>query len=391
MKPLAKASISFGTTGSVSWADRYGHFKIKKWWLNIRNQSITVSARGLQFTFKPKLKNQLTNFLFIQISNDGCARIFCLNETEKGKKASNIAILIHGFGIDIGPFTLSRHGNNWEDACNLFKTDPDLSDYDFYMLDHWDDESLVNSSFELACFLRIARRVYGKKSQFILLGHSAGGLIARHYTVSKFFVPGTVDRFLMLATPNDGSLASLLHFEPSRIFEEDMDGDGSASTEIMKGSDFLNCLNNKSEMPLECKRLWMIDKTLQDYRGLNPDIPCAILAGEVKMGIISYLNRIGTELESAAGKWLGKKAEDWVKRSLNNINKKILDKIPEGDILISLKSQLIQNVPFQFLPYPHGFINIPDNREDPRYLAMKEFILTDKISHKNNTLKGIAI
>ena len=49
-------------------------------------------------------------------------------------------------------------------------------------------------------------------------------LIVRHCTVSKYYGTGTVDRFLMLATPNGGSVASLIHVEPRESSEDEMNG-----------------------------------------------------------------------------------------------------------------------------------------------------------------------
>jgi hypothetical protein len=319
------------------------------------------------------LADQPSDFLFVRISKEGHGEAYALKQPKVGTR--HAVVLVHGFGVDFGPISPSQPGNSWQTARDLFESDPDLSNYDIYMPMYWDDQSLVDSSLELGCFFRMLRKAHGKEAQIIVLGHSAGGLIVRHYTVSTSYVPGTVDRFLMLATPNGGSLASRLHLEPGKTPDNNMDGDGTASKELLEGSPFLNCLNNRSETPLVCAKTFLVNRSLQDHRGLNPNVPCAILAGNVKMGLVDSLKRIGKDVGDFLKKWLGKEAEDWVKEAVSAINKKILEKIPEGDILISLENQLIKGVPFDFLPYAHGFIHRPKDRSDKRYVLMKRFIL----------------
>ena len=365
LKPLSGAEIAFGGNSSKSQTNEAGFFKMNPWWLTARKKEIKVTAPGAEVTFKLDL-DSLQNLFFIKIPNDGSPKVFCLKETQKDPKLSNAVILVHGFGVDFGPFTLSRHRNSWEKASKLFESDPDLSRYDFYMPDHWDDQSLVKSSQELGCFLRLVRHAYGPNAKIIILAHSAGGLIVRHYTVSKFFEPGTVDGFVMLATPNGGSFASLIHIEPDIVTERNRDGTGAAAQEILSYSDFLNCLNNMSQMPLACKNTFLIDKSLQGLTGLNPDIPCAIVAGEVRGLIINLLNKL---VDAASGTSFEETFDSLMNFTLN--------KIPQGDVLVSLENQLIRGIPFYLLPAPHGFIHRPKDGQDDRYLIMKRFILTE--------------
>ena len=365
LKPLNGAEIAFDGSSSKSQTNKAGFFEMHPWWLTARKKEITVTAPSAEVTFKLDL-DSLQNLFFIKIPNDGSPKVFCLKEPQKDLKPSNAVILVHGFGVDFGPFTLSRHRNSWEKASKLFETDPDLTRFDFYMPDHWDDQSLVKSSLELGCFLRLVRHAYGPKAKIIILAHSAGGLIVRHYTVSKFFEPGTMDGFVMLATPNGGSFASLIHIEPDIVTGRNRDGNGAAASEILSYSDFLNCLNNMSQMPLACKNTFLIDKSLQGLTGLNPDIPCAIIAGEVRGLFINLL----TNLVDAAS---GTSFEE----TFDSLMNFILDKIPQGDVLVSLENQLIRGIPFYLLPAPHGFIHRPKDGQDDRYLIMKRFILTE--------------
>ncbi len=389
--PHDSATLSLGTTGIVARTNNYGYFRIKSWWPSARDKAVTLSAKGIKTRFGLDLEDRLSNLLFIDVKDNGHAEVYCLREDLLKREASNAVILVHGFGINVGAFTLSKDRNSWGPAYNLFVTDPELSEYDFFLLDHRDDQSLVTSSFELACFLRLTRHAYGETDRIVVLGHSAGGLITRHYMVSRFYRPGTVDRFLMLATPNEGSVAGLFYFDPMRMSDNDTNGESRASQEILPDSDFLNCLNNRSETPIECKRILQIDKGLQDYRGLNPAVPCAILAGEVKHSLVSNIEDAGKKVGFFLKDWFGQDAEDWVKNVMDRINRDISAKFPDGDLLVTLKSQLIHAVPYGFAPYPHGFIHRPEDRSDKRYLMMKEFILKGTLTDTREDVENITL
>jgi hypothetical protein len=374
-RPIVGAKVCFSGDDRVVQADENGYFRLEKWWLMAQNTPIRVTAPGVELTVALDLKDSLTSHLFIHVSKGKKASACCLNESERRENRAGVVVLIHGFGVDFGSFSLSGKENTWKSAHDLFVTDPEFRDFDFYMLDHWDDDSLVQSCRELARFLAMIRHTYGPEPRIILLGHSAGGLIIRHYSVSRFYIPGTVERFMMMATPNDGSLLSILHFESKGVRFREPDGKGAASYEIFKSSDYLKCLNNKSDSGLDCYELFGIDKNLQDYRGLNPDVPRTIVAGEVKAHLNTQFDRAGNRMEDLFNNWLGEEAGNWVKKSMNKINNGILERIPDGDLIVSLKSQLMPDVPFTFLPYPHGYIHRPKGRDDARYQTMKRFIL----------------
>ncbi len=390
-RPLENATVSLGTTGLLAETNAYGYFKIDAWWPRLKRKSVTVSARGICLTFKPDWDDRISNFVYIGIPSDGKPNVFCLDASIPSGEPSNAVVLVHGFGIDIGRFTPSPEGNSWRKAYALFESDPDLSAYDFYMVDHWDDQDLVQSSLELACFLRMLKQAYPQKGGVIVMGHSAGGLIVRHYTVSPFFEPGAVTRFLMLATPNHGSLAALLHFEPDPFKTRNVDGDGTAAMEILPGSPFLDCLNRRSKRPDECSRTFKIDRNLQDARGLNPDIPCAILAGEVMEKLKEKAQKEGKALGVEIQELFGNGAGNWFDGLFQGLSSRFFDKMQQGDLLVSLKSQLIEGVPHAILPYAHGFLQTPDDTNDVRYRAMKNFILKGKLDNNEPKSETIAI
>ena len=84
-----------------------------------------------------------------------------------------------------------------------------------------------------------------------LVAHSMGGLVSRSYIQGESYIPGSVDRLLMFATPNHGSHVSykLRHtpWAPGHIADLDLitnhDRDAPAHQDMTPGSDFLLSLN----------------------------------------------------------------------------------------------------------------------------------------------------
>ena len=52
---------------------------------------------------------------------------------------------------------------------------------------------------------------------------------------------------------------------------------------------------------------------------------------------------MGKEFGETLRKWFGQDAEDSIKDAADAINKKVLDKIPEGDTLLSLTKKLVDS------------------------------------------------
>ncbi len=398
--PAINACIQIADGKNVYRTDALGFFRIAAPWRKISKKPVAFSVAGRDIQFSLDMKNALSRYLFIRISEQGIPEILCIRETE-GERQGNThpVVLIHGFGLDIGAFRPTADLKGWEKACNLFRQDPDFKDtHSFYILNHWDDESFAASSLNLACFLRILKHVHGEETGIILLTHSAGSLIARHYTVSKYFKPGTVERFMMLAPPNKGSQAALLHVDDG----DNSDGDGSAAKELLPDSRFLNCLNNIPQKGSKCETEFMINPYLQNRQGINPDIPCVIVAGDVRDVVIdktyegvSLVKKMAQEtwdwvnilIQGEGGSqsnMAGKDRADDSGLSDEEAVKDYADKnnIPRGDLLVSLESQLIEDVPYIILPYPHGFMQRPESFEDERYRVMKSFILTGRLEER---------
>ena len=53
--------------------------------------------------------------------------------------------------------------------------------------------------------------------------------------------------------------------------------------------------------------------------------------------------------------------------------------IPEGDLIVDLESALIQDIPHVIVPYDHASLIIPEDSQDIRYQAIKQFLLNGSL------------
>ena len=366
MQPLEGVSVSFGEDDGAVRTDAQGYFRLTKSWFSARDKQLKISGPKVGISVQHKLEDNLRNFLLITVSQDGRATVFCLDESTTQKKNNRPVVLVDEYGSE-SVFSIFS-ASSWKEANDLFTADPDLSKFDFYMTVLRGDRSAVDSTKKLGAFLRMVQRAYGDEGKAIVLAHGMGGLIVRHYTVSAFYKPDTVSRYLMLATPNAGRL----------IGAPVGQGAGPTSGGVAP-DDFMNCLNNVEDLKVGCRDRYLIDSGLQNPVGLNPEVRCAVMAGEVKANVASGLNVSMGNLKDWLIANFGVEAGVGADNLQIQLNK-LLDKLPPGDVVVSLKNQLIKDVPFEFLPYAHGLLHRPKDRDDDRYVMMKRFILTGTIS-----------
>ena len=244
--------------------------------------------------------------------------------------------------------------------------------------EYCDDQDIVQSSRELGWVLKCARELTDKDC--ILLCHSMGGIVCRHYTVSNWFVPGSIDRLLMVGTPNHGTNRAILHFDGF-----DADGDGTAARQLLAGSDFIMVLNRQTSKA--AAHQFMIKPGLQNSQGINPDVPCAIIAGEVVQKTIQDMKKAGIQtslnMEILFEEFLKLLRENfaitvdseaikkWLYEFLSPILEKInnsLSSIPGSDLIVPLNSALIPGVPTRIINFVHGQLLEPGGVDDIRYV-----------------------
>ena len=86
-------------------------------------------------------------------------------------------------------------------------------------------------------------------------------------------------------------------------------------------------------MPQACNNLFFIDKSRQSYTGLNPDIPTAIVAGEIKSKIVQGVEQTSDQVKRWVKSWFGVKSEKYADEALNEL-REMLDKLPPGDVIV---------------------------------------------------------
>ena len=150
--------------------------------------------------------------------------------------------MVHAFGPDFNPVQMIVNKNKWDRIKDIIKSDKDLHHIDAFERYYPNRQDIVRSSKTLADDIKILQRIYDTK--VTLLAYSAGGLICRHHTVSEDYVPGSIDKLLLIGTPNHGRHPGILNL--NAMFEKD---DHSITKEITVGSLFLTALNNNTNNP----------------------------------------------------------------------------------------------------------------------------------------------
>ncbi len=359
--------------------DEKGFFEIRDRKYNLKKDVLVIETRQhgriIEYPLKSKtgLEHNFDKVLHIvNIKEDGHVEVMYLKEDDYPEKRATLPVLmVHGFGPDFGPFKIPLEKKKWNQPKGMFEKDQDLKGFDFFLFEYFDDQDIVQSSKELSWAIERLGRIYEQK--IVLLAFSMGGLVCRHYLVSDWYNEGSIEKLLMVGTPNHGCDLALVHLDMDLE-----DGDGTASEEIMVDSDFLRALNNKAINSSQ-KQKYRINGQLQDYRGLNPEIDYAIIAGEVTrkikegfretkksfMGIIydifDFFDKIFSEV---LGEGLDKDQLLWffedLTREAGKPLEEIINGLPPGDLIVTLESVTIEGVPLVTIPYIHGYLILPE-------------------------------
>ncbi|CAA9427168.1 MAG: hypothetical protein AVDCRST_MAG64-3240, partial [uncultured Phycisphaerae bacterium] len=162
---------------------------------------------------------------------------------EKYDPARPLVLLIHGLDSD---------SVMWGSMVNLLQADG----HQVACFNYPDDGPIADAGLLLADGLADLRVKHPNAKPVMVIGHSMGGLVARHYVEGPAF-RGDVDRLLMLGTPNSGSSwtgwrwATEWHSQYKTCQREGNwtwsrltdDGNGEAARDLQPGSEFLKSLN----------------------------------------------------------------------------------------------------------------------------------------------------
>jgi pimeloyl-ACP methyl ester carboxylesterase len=174
-----------------------------------------------------------------------------LEDDGRGRSANQpVVVLLHGFNA-----TRATNG--------ALLTPIRAADIPCGTFAYPNDHDIATSAQSLSSELRkFAKRYPGRP--VMLIGHSMGGIVARACIENPSYDPGNVDRLIMIAPPNQGSL--IAHFAVgtdlwehwlarrsggpwTRMRESIVDGLGEAADELCTESKFLKELNARPRHP----------------------------------------------------------------------------------------------------------------------------------------------
>ena len=406
LRPVSGVKVRFQGEKNYAVTDKRGFFELQERKYNIKKKFIDIDIfdsgmKGQTISYPAKPPSLLdqnhkhTHIVHIK-KNGNIAVSYLRGVDENVEKQKQPLLLVHGFGPDFGPIRFIRKVKNWTTIKNMIETDMDLDQFDVFLFSYPDDQDIIKSSGELADTIELIRRIYNQ--QIRLLGFSAGGLVCRHYTVCDWYLENSIQDLLIIGTPNHGSDLAVLHME-----NDFTDGDGGASIELIPGSDFLLALNNDTE-ELRLKKKYKINTQLQDEKGLNPDVPISIIAGEVTESIreelinshesaVNSMAEIAFFFNDFLNGFLGQgidrhtlmmRFKESYKQGNNSINE-MVDEIPPGDLVVNLDSAIIEGVPYITLSFTHLQLILPEDDLDIRYQVIKDYLITGNL--RNSSIK----
>ncbi len=368
---LVPADVTVSAGDITAGTDEMGFFSFRKSIFGLSGLSLRISFHGIKGTIDVPLVKEGCEPFFVIILRDGKVDVYRLKK-KQGSKPRNPVFFVHGSRFN-DFFFISEEVNlrTWQKMFNLLKEDYELSGFVFYRFNYPSEQDIVKSSFQLSSAVYRYRKIMDNKQPIMLVGYGLGGLVLRHYTVSKGYIAGSVNRMVLIGTPNHGY--SFL-----------ISSDKASSKQAMSGSDFLKALNREEGAKLVGR--YRIEPALQGTNGLNNSVKTFVIAGNASRGIKHYLRRFsrktGKFMESLIerlhqlfnGDYNVTNITEQYRRFQKYIEERI-DELPDGDLIVSLESAKIKGADSITIGYSHTMLIQPGDKEDVRYLALKDILL----------------
>ena len=391
-RPLAGVKVEIAGEGDFCFTNENGFFQLQRRQYHIKEDFINITlfnaGQTIKYPANPSPELNINNgriFHLVNIPANGQVKIAFLKKIQDSVQKHPV-LMVHAFGPDFHPVQSIVNKNKWGRIKEIIKTDNDLMHIDAFERYYPNHQDIVLSSEKLSADMEILQRIYDTKAA--LLAYSTGGLICRHYLISENYITGSIDKLLMIGTPNHGRHPGILNF--NAIFDKK---DNSITKEITVGSLFLTALNNNTNKAA-IKYQFKISSDLQDFRGLNTDVQYGIIAGEYTRAMKATMQKTHDEFVDIAEDlviWMDEMLKEKFDRDKamqmlktpNSERDKFIDElmqgIPEGDLIVDLESALIQHVPFKVIPFDHASLIIPEEAEDIRYQLIKSFLLNGSL------------
>ncbi len=375
--PLVGAQVRLeGGEASVR-TDDDGFFSFsKKFWF-FQDRLLDLEVITPLKTLKVKLKSakDKNQFLAAVVDRDGKGAVYT---REGGESAGPIAF------VSMGLFNLLSGGKegDWSEIAKLFETDPSFSNFDYHIIKLNEVFDFRNIPSYTHGKISTLHRIYGQSVR--CAGFGLGGLALRHYSVSKFYLPGSMECLLQVAPPNKGMafpepLYKALPGRRARLVSQ-LDPDG----------DFISALNRREIDDESTAAGFSLDPARMNANGFNPEIRTLIVAGEIIDQSKEALKSSGEAVGRSAGAFI-EFWEDFLSgrdldpaflkqlqeagRQLVEYYKQSLESLPEGDLVVPLDGTLVEGMKSKILPYGHFSLLAAEGLDDERYRTVRDFLV----------------
>jgi hypothetical protein len=375
--PLAGARVRLEGGESSVLTDEAGFFAFtKKFWF-FQDRSLDLEVITPLKTLKVKLKigENKNPFFAAVVDRDGRGAVYL---RQGGESPIPIAFVSMGF---LNLFSGGKEGD-WSGIVNLFETDPSSSNFECHIINLNEVLDFINIPAYTHKRISTLQRIYGQGVR--CAGFGLGGLALRHYSVSKFYLPGTIESLLQVAPPNKGMIF------PAPLDKALSERTSRLLSQIHPDGDFIKGLNRLEMDDASRSARFSLEPTHMNAGGFNPEIQTLIIAGEIIDQSKETLKSTGEAVRRSADAFIQFWKDFLSSRDLNpeflkqfeeagrqllQYYEQGLKNLPEGDLVVPIDRALVEGVEFKILPYGHFSLLAAEGLDDERYRTIRDFLV----------------
>jgi hypothetical protein len=375
--PLAGARIRLEDGEASVTTDEDGFFAFTKTFWFFQDQALHLEVvtplKTLKVAFNPG-KDQ-NPFLAALVDRDGKGAVY---SRDGGETASPVAF------VSLGLFNVFSGGKegDWSRTATLFESDPLSSKFECHLIKLNEVFDFMNIPSYIHNRISTLHRVYGQSVR--CAGFGLGGLALRHYSVSKFYPPGSMECLLQVAPPNKGMAF------PEPLDKALSERRARLVSQLDPESDFMRALNRRETDDQSGMARFSLDPERMNADGFNPEIRTLIVAGDVIDQSKEALKSTGEAVGKSAGAFLefwknflsSRDLDPEFLEDLEEAGRQLLayyeqrvESLPEGDLVVPLDRALVEGVASKVLPYGHFSLLAAESLEDERYRTIRDFLI----------------
>ena len=378
--PLLGAEVRLEEGGDArSGEDGFFRLIVKRWFFQ-KSQILTV------ITPMQALKVELTSergenpFVAVVVNRNGESRVY------RRAPVRSPAVPFAFVSMDIFPSLGAGKGGPWSDIINLLKADSVPLEAEYYEMVFREEVDFAHVPALLRRRISALSRIHGGAG-VRCAGFGLGALALRHYSVSEYYEPGTIECLIQAAPPNKGLLL------PEAVRKVAGERHGRLFSQLDPESRFMEALNKGRGRTDPDVNEYALAPERMDAVGFNPDIRTLIIAGEIMEENKQALRSAGEQFGKSAGAfldfWKGfmalqgldpeffNRLED-AGRELLHLYGKGLEHLPAGDLVVPVEQALVEGVAYKILPYSHFSLLKAEGLEDERYRSVRDFLITER-------------